>query len=172
MKQSQTPPPTFSFQRKVCAVRQRHTIHTTHESFVNVSDPFNVLTADGFSSPLVRNLLSPEKVFSLIQLPTGCLQQTTLRLTPTLSAVRYLDKSDQWEDLPPGTRDDALDKIETGRKWSFASFTFEDSCQWLQKILNRNRQRNGGGWRRMHCSQVTLGSVYRVLVSRWFCGML
>uniref|UniRef100_A0AAQ4RQ17 Complement C4B (Chido/Rodgers blood group) n=1 Tax=Gasterosteus aculeatus aculeatus TaxID=481459 RepID=A0AAQ4RQ17_GASAC len=101
------------------------------------------ISAEGVS-PLVRNLLSPEKVFSLIQLPTGCLQQTTLRLTPTLSAVRYLDMSDQWEDLPPGTRDDALDKIETGfirifpkekPNSSYGSWFSTPASNWLTALI-------------------------------------
>ncbi|XP_037309175.2 complement C4-B isoform X2 [Pungitius pungitius] len=78
------------------------------------SNIFISAEADGFGSSRVRSLLSPEKVASLIQLPTGCLEQTTLRLTPTLSAVRYLDLSDQWLDLPAGSRDVALDNIEAG----------------------------------------------------------
>uniref|UniRef100_A0AAQ4S3Q1 Complement C4B (Chido/Rodgers blood group) n=1 Tax=Gasterosteus aculeatus aculeatus TaxID=481459 RepID=A0AAQ4S3Q1_GASAC len=110
----------------------------------STSNIFISAEADGFSSPLVRNLLSPEKVFSLIQLPTGCLQQTTLRLTPTLSAVRYLDMSDQWEDLPPGTRDDALDKIETGfirifpkekPNSSYGSWFSTPASNWLTALI-------------------------------------
>lgn len=66
----------------------------------------------------MKNLLSPQKVASLIVLPTGCLEQTMVRLAPTASALRYLDLSEQWFDLPAGSRDDALDKIESGRNTS------------------------------------------------------
>lgn len=62
----------------------------------------------------MKNLLSHEKVARLIVLPTGCLEQTMVRLAPTASALRYLDLSNQWFELPPGTRDDTLDKIEQG----------------------------------------------------------
>lgn len=37
------------------------------------------------------------------------------KLAPTLSAIRYLDLSEQWFNLPTGARDDALDKLEQGR---------------------------------------------------------
>lgn len=73
------------------------------------------LTGDGFGSSHAKNLLSPEKVASLIVLPRGCLEQTTVRLAPTASALRYLDLTEQWFDLPAGTRDDTLDKIKQGR---------------------------------------------------------
>ncbi|XP_075965224.1 complement C4-like [Anarhichas minor] len=79
------------------------------------SNIFISAEGDGFGSSLARNLLSPQKVAQLIVLPTGCLQQTmAFKMAPTLSAVRYLDLSDQWIDMPAGARDDALDKIETG----------------------------------------------------------
>lgn len=38
-----------------------------------------------------------------------------VKLAPTASAIRYLDQSEQWFHLPPGARDDALDKLEQGR---------------------------------------------------------
>lgn len=50
----------------------------------------------------------------MIRLPTGCLEQTMSKLTPTVLAHRYLDLSNQWFDLPPGSRDDTLSKIEHG----------------------------------------------------------
>lgn len=75
------------------------------------------LTENGFSSQ-AKNLLSPEKVAGLIVLPTGCLEQTMVRLAPTASALRYLDLSEQWFNLPAGARDEALDKIENGMKTS------------------------------------------------------
>lgn len=39
-----------------------------------------------------------------------------MKLAPTALAIRYLDLSEQWFDLPTGSRDAALDKIEIGRK--------------------------------------------------------
>lgn len=58
--------------------------------------------------------MSPKKAASLITLPTGCLEQTMGKLAPTASAIRYLDLSEQWSDLPIGARDDALDNLEKG----------------------------------------------------------
>uniref|UniRef100_A0A8C9WYA0 Complement C4B (Chido/Rodgers blood group) n=1 Tax=Sander lucioperca TaxID=283035 RepID=A0A8C9WYA0_SANLU len=78
------------------------------------SNIFVSVEGDGFGSSHAKNLLSPEKVASLIVLPRGCLEQTTVRLAPTASALRYLDLTEQWFDLPAGTRDDTLDKIKQG----------------------------------------------------------
>ncbi|XP_076594325.1 complement C4-B [Chaetodon auriga] len=84
---------------------------TVPESGSNI---FISAEGNGFGSSHVKNLLSPEKVANLIKLPTGCLEQTMTRLAPTASAIRYLDLSEQWFDLPAGSRDDALDKLERG----------------------------------------------------------
>ncbi|KAG7259040.1 hypothetical protein CRUP_009966, partial [Coryphaenoides rupestris] len=43
-----------------------------------------------------------------IWLPGGCAEQTMKTLAPTVLALRYLDLSQQWVDLPLGTRDQAL----------------------------------------------------------------
>ncbi|KAI3360945.1 hypothetical protein L3Q82_013149, partial [Scortum barcoo] len=75
---------------------------------------FISMEGEGFGGSRVKNLLSPQNVAKLIVLPTGCLEQTMVRLAPTASALRYLDLSEQWFDLPPGSRDDALDKVESG----------------------------------------------------------
>ncbi|XP_012718029.2 complement C4-B isoform X1 [Fundulus heteroclitus] len=79
----------------------------------STSNIFVSMEGNGFSGSYVKNLLSPEKVASLIVLPTGCLEQTMVRLAPTILAIRYLDLSKQWFNLDPGARDDALDKIES-----------------------------------------------------------
>uniref|UniRef100_A0A3B3ZXH9 Uncharacterized protein n=1 Tax=Periophthalmus magnuspinnatus TaxID=409849 RepID=A0A3B3ZXH9_9GOBI len=67
---------------------------------------------DGFSKSRLKNLLNPEKVAKLIHLPSGCLEQTTRTLTQTAVAVRYLDLSDQWFSMPPGSRDEAYNTVE------------------------------------------------------------
>ncbi|XP_034084143.1 complement C4-B [Gymnodraco acuticeps] len=80
----------------------------------SLSNIFISAEGDGFGSSHVENLLSPQKVSRLIALPTGCVEQTMSNLAPTASALRYLDLNQKWFDLPAGTRDDALDKIEIG----------------------------------------------------------
>ncbi|KAI4810748.1 hypothetical protein KUCAC02_013679 [Chaenocephalus aceratus] len=80
----------------------------------SLSNIFISAEGDGFGSSHVKKLLSPQKVSMLIVLPTGCVEQTMSKLAPVALALRYLDLSQQWFDLPAGTRDDALDNIEKG----------------------------------------------------------
>ncbi|XP_051812463.1 complement C4-B [Acanthochromis polyacanthus] len=84
---------------------------TVPESSSNI---FVSVEGDGFGNSYARNLLSPEKVAQLTRLPNGCLEQTMKGLAPTALALRYLDLSDQWIDLPPGKRDEVLDHVEHG----------------------------------------------------------
>uniref|UniRef100_A0A3B3ZXC5 Uncharacterized protein n=1 Tax=Periophthalmus magnuspinnatus TaxID=409849 RepID=A0A3B3ZXC5_9GOBI len=84
---------------------------TVPESTSNI---FISVEEDGFSKSRLKNLLNPEKVAKLIHLPSGCLEQTTRTLTQTAVAVRYLDLSDQWFSMPPGSRDEAVNYIGKG----------------------------------------------------------
>ncbi|XP_032374181.1 complement C4-B [Etheostoma spectabile] len=109
------------------------------------SNIFVSVEGDGFGSSHAKDLLSPEKVASLIELPYGCLEQTTVRLAPTASALRYLDLSEQWFDLPAGTRDDTLDKIKEGYvrildfknkdDGSYRTFPTSPSSNWVTALI-------------------------------------
>ncbi|KAM7420598.1 hypothetical protein PAMA_015024 [Pampus argenteus] len=110
------------------------------------SNIFISVEGDVFGNSYARNLLSPEKVAKLIKLPTGCLEQTMVKLAPTALAIRYLDLSEQWFDLPAGSRDVALDQMEKGymrilpnRKddQSYAAWSKENSSNWLTALVVR-----------------------------------
>ncbi|KAK7886647.1 hypothetical protein WMY93_026268 [Mugilogobius chulae] len=79
----------------------------------SISNIFISMEESGFSSSRLKNLLSPEKVVKLINLPWGCLEQSSRNLIPTVVAVRYLDKSNQWFSLPLGTRDTAINLLDS-----------------------------------------------------------
>lgn len=116
MTQSQTPSPTFLSLLRVCAYNKDKTfLSIILHCSVSLCCYIFFLTEDGFGKSHAKNLLSPEKVDALIELPTGCLEQTMTKLVPTASAIRYLDLSSQWVKLPPGKRDEALDYLERGR---------------------------------------------------------
>ncbi|XP_072250549.1 complement C4-B [Leuresthes tenuis] len=85
------------------------------------SNIFISVEGDGFDSSYASNLLSPKRVSKLIRLPRGCLEQTLTKLAPTVFALRYLDLSKQWFDLPPGKRDEALGHVEEGYRWIIAN---------------------------------------------------
>ncbi|XP_051262421.1 complement C4-like [Dicentrarchus labrax] len=110
----------------------------------SISNIYISVEGDGFGSSHARNLLSFEKVAGLIVLPTGCLEQTMVRLAPTVSALRYLDLSYQWLDLPAGTRDDALKIIEKGcmriftfkkRSGSYGAWGSVPSSTWVTALV-------------------------------------
>uniref|UniRef100_UPI00398EFD61 complement C4-like n=1 Tax=Pristiophorus japonicus TaxID=55135 RepID=UPI00398EFD61 len=62
----------------------------------------------------VENCLTPEGIDKLIDLPTGCAEQTLISMAPTVFAVKYLDKSEQWINLKAERKDEALQNIEAG----------------------------------------------------------
>ncbi|KAM9310020.1 LOW QUALITY PROTEIN: complement C4-B [Pholidichthys leucotaenia] len=108
------------------------------------SNIFVSMEGNGFGKLQARNLLSPTKVANLINLPTGCVEQTMSKLAPTALALRYLDLTDQWFDLPDGSRDDAMYKIEFGYKrildmkkndWSYKPWRTERSSSWLTAYI-------------------------------------
>ncbi|XP_074539999.1 complement C4-B [Halichoeres trimaculatus] len=78
------------------------------------SNIFVSAEGSGFGSSYARNLLSPAKVKNLLRMPTGCSEQTSSALTFTVLALRYLDLSDQWFDLPADARDQALQYVQHG----------------------------------------------------------
>ncbi|XP_048472466.1 complement C4-B-like [Rhincodon typus] len=92
----------------------------------------------------VENSLSPEGIDKLIQLPTGCTEQTTSKLAPTVFAVNYLDKSDQWLHLRPELKDEALSHIRAGYKrilehknanGAYGSFNDYPGSTWLTAFI-------------------------------------
>ncbi|XP_023155190.2 complement C4-B [Amphiprion ocellaris] len=126
---------------------------TVPESSSNV---FVSVEGDGFDNSYARNLLSLEKVSKLLRKPGGCLEQTMSSLTPTVIALRYLDLSDQWIDLPTGKRDQVLRELEQGylrilgfRKREIPGYTgvwpTVESSNWLSaflvKVLSMGAQR-------------------------------
>uniref|UniRef100_A0A4W3IIE8 Complement C4-like n=1 Tax=Callorhinchus milii TaxID=7868 RepID=A0A4W3IIE8_CALMI len=62
----------------------------------------------------VDNCLTPDGINKLIRVPRGCAEQTSILMAPTVFAVEYLDKSDQWLTLKPERKDEALQQIEAG----------------------------------------------------------
>ncbi|XP_051009525.1 complement C4 [Acomys russatus] len=107
-------------------------------SFVRVtaSEALETLGSEG--------ALSPGGVASLLRLPRGCAEQTMLYLAPTLTASRYLDKTEQWSKLPPETKDHAMDLIQKGhmriqqfrkKDGSFGAWLHRDSSTWLTAFV-------------------------------------
>ncbi|XP_062848634.1 complement C4-B [Trichomycterus rosablanca] len=69
---------------------------------------------EAYGTASAKPLLSPSNVEKLIRAPCGCAEQTMISMSPTALAIRYLDYSNRWLELSPGTRDTALNFIEKG----------------------------------------------------------
>ncbi|KAL0174704.1 hypothetical protein M9458_030672, partial [Cirrhinus mrigala] len=59
------------------------------------------------------NCLNLEGIDKLIQLPTGCAEQTMVKMSPAIHAMRYLDATKQWLSLRAERRDEAQSMIQT-----------------------------------------------------------
>lgn len=64
----------------------------------------------------VENCLSPSGVEKLIQVPSGCAEQTMVKMAPAVYAIEYLDASEQWVNFNPERKQEAIGMIETGRQ--------------------------------------------------------
>lgn len=62
----------------------------------------------------VENCLSLSGVEKLIQVPTGCAEQTMVKMAPAVYAIEYLDASEQWANFNPEQKEEAIDMIQKG----------------------------------------------------------
>lgn len=62
----------------------------------------------------VENCLSLSGVEKLIQVPTGCAEQTMVKMAPAVYAIEYLDASEQWVNFNPERKQEAVGMIEKG----------------------------------------------------------
>lgn len=62
----------------------------------------------------VENCLSLSGVEKLIQVPTGCAEQTMVKMAPAVYAIEYLDASEQWENFNAERKEEAINMIEKG----------------------------------------------------------
>ncbi|NWX24655.1 CO4 protein, partial [Aegotheles bennettii] len=101
----------------------------------------------------VENCLSLTGIEELIQVPTGCAEQTMVKMAPAVYAIEYLDASEQWVNFNPEKKEDAMEMIETGytrllefqkADGSYGAFKTTPSSVWLTafivKVLTRCRE--------------------------------
>ncbi|KAF5901104.1 complement C4-like, partial [Clarias magur] len=105
--------------------------------FVKVED-------EVFGIAAATPLLTPANVKQLINAPYGCAEQTMIRMSPTALAIRYLDTNNQWLELEPEMRDNALgfieqayDRILTYRKpdGSYGAWLNYPTSTWLTALV-------------------------------------
>ncbi|XP_078422875.1 complement C4-like [Cetorhinus maximus] len=92
----------------------------------------------------VENCLTAEGIDRLIRQPRGCAEQTSMYMSPTVFAVRYLDKSEQWLSLKAERKDEALQHIEAGYRrilefkkndGSYGAWLHRPSSTWLTAFV-------------------------------------
>ncbi|XP_040514234.1 complement C4 isoform X2 [Gallus gallus] len=101
----------------------------------------------------VENCLSLNGTEKLIQVPTGCAEQTMVKMAPTVYAIEYLDASEQWKNFNPERKDEAIKMIEKGYMrllefqkddGSYGAFKSTPSSVWLTafivKVLTRCKE--------------------------------
>ncbi|NXC38623.1 CO4 protein, partial [Penelope pileata] len=101
----------------------------------------------------VENCLSLNGIEKLIQVPTGCAEQTMVKMAPTVYAIEYLDASEQWKNFNPERKDEAIKMIQTGytrllefqkNDGSYGAFKSTPSSVWLTafivKVLTRCKE--------------------------------
>ncbi|KAJ8004754.1 hypothetical protein DPEC_G00139570 [Dallia pectoralis] len=128
----------------------------------SISNIFVKLEGESFGQSTAKTLLSPHGVKDLLQAPSGCAEQTMKRMAPTALALRFLDLSQRWTELPAGTRDTAMTLTEEGYTrimtykkddGSYGAWKDYPTSYWLTglvvKVLSlvAERQRGGSGRR-------------------------
>ncbi|XP_030215044.1 complement C4 [Gadus morhua] len=100
--------------------------------------------SQGFGESSARVLLSAEGVNGLLRLPGGCAEQTMKLMAPTVLALRYLDLSQLWFQLPAGSRDLALQRTDEGltriltfkkADGSYGAWITNPSSYWLTALV-------------------------------------
>uniref|UniRef100_A0A8C4ZDV5 Anaphylatoxin-like domain-containing protein n=1 Tax=Gadus morhua TaxID=8049 RepID=A0A8C4ZDV5_GADMO len=108
------------------------------------SNLFIKMEGAGFGESSARVLLSAEGVTGLLRLPGGCAEQTMKLMAPTVLALRYLDLSQLWFQLPAGSRDLALQRTDEGltriltfkkADGSYGAWITTPSSYWLTALV-------------------------------------
>ncbi|KAL4646806.1 complement C4-like [Arapaima gigas] len=142
------------------------------ESITNI---FATIEGGVFDKGKALPLLSPSGVTSLLNAPRGCAEQTMILMSPTAFALHYLDHTQSWIELAPGTRDVALGHLESGysriltfkkKDGSYGAWLERPTSIWLTaqvvKVLSlvADRQLEGSGEKgRQGASVVSLDEI-------------
>ncbi|XP_030053152.1 complement C4-like [Microcaecilia unicolor] len=92
----------------------------------------------------VNNSLAADGVSRLIRVPTGCAEQTMIYMAPSVYAMKYLDETEQWINLSPERKIEALKNMESGyariltfqkADGSYGAWTHTPSSTWLTAFV-------------------------------------
>ncbi|MGH0133609.1 UNVERIFIED_CONTAM: hypothetical protein FKN15_053461 [Acipenser sinensis] len=106
----------------------------------------------GVMGESVENCLTVDGIDKLIQLPTGCAEQTMVKMSPAIHAIKYLDASEQWIYLKAERKDEAIQMIQSGYNrvlqhkkddGSYGAFLSTPSSIWLTAFIAKELVRSG-----------------------------
>lgn len=66
---------------------------------------------------------------TLLRAPRGCGEQSLMVLAPAAAALRYLDESEGWAQLPPGHRQRGLSTLQQGEQGMGALGGYSALCR-------------------------------------------
>ncbi|TSK49678.1 Complement C4-B [Bagarius yarrelli] len=111
---------------------------------VSIEQEYNIESRSGVMGESVDNCLNLDGVNELIKLPTGCAEQTMVKMSPAIHAMSYLDATNQWLSLKAERRDEARDMIQAGYTrvltfkkddGSYGAFLKTPSSIWLTAFI-------------------------------------
>ncbi|KAI4872891.1 hypothetical protein NFI96_018588 [Prochilodus magdalenae] len=141
---------------ELVSIQTQHTINAKSEKKLEFDIPAPEDQAPGQDSSThmslkggvmgesVDNCLNLEGVDNLIQLPTGCAEQTMVKMSPAIHAIKYLDATHQWLFLKAERRDEAQSMIQSGynrvltykkQDGSYGAFLKTPSSNWLTAFI-------------------------------------
>ncbi|KAJ8368549.1 hypothetical protein SKAU_G00085770 [Synaphobranchus kaupii] len=105
----------------------------------------------GLMGESAENCLNLEGIDKLIELPTGCAEQTMVKMSPAIHAIKYLDATDQWLYMSPERRGQATAMIQSGyttvlthmkTDGSYGAFQRTPSSVWLTAFIAKELTRS------------------------------
>ncbi|KAM9469330.1 complement C4-B [Clarias gariepinus] len=105
----------------------------------------------GVMGQSVDNCLNLDGVNKLIKLPTGCAEQTMMRMSPAIHAMTYLGATNQWFSLKDERRKEAQTMIQAGytrvlmykkNDGSYGAFLKTPSSIWLTAFIAKELTRS------------------------------
>ncbi|KAK3561057.1 hypothetical protein QTP86_026381 [Hemibagrus guttatus] len=105
----------------------------------------------GVMGESVDNCLNLKGVNNLIKMPTGCAEQTMVKMSPAIHAMSYLDATNQWLSLKAERREEAQSMIQAGYirvlmykkdDGSYGAFLKTPSSIWLTAFIAKELSRS------------------------------
>uniref|UniRef100_A0A8B9H7M1 Complement component 4 n=1 Tax=Astyanax mexicanus TaxID=7994 RepID=A0A8B9H7M1_ASTMX len=131
-------------QKELRVVGEGELVSIYKEYNIDAKNVSGCASVGGVMGESVDNCLNLDGVDNLIKLPTGCAEQTMVKMSPALHAMKYLDGTNQWAFLKAERRDEAQSMIQAGyttvltfkkSDGSYGAFLTRPSSNWLTAFI-------------------------------------